>query len=62
MVEAISVAHAAAHEQARKKREAEKVNAIMAYLKVAMPPFMPKDQVERLCQEVLEWIKDPRKI
>ena len=49
----------AAHEQARKKRESDKVNAIMAYLKVAMPPFMPKDQVERLCQEVLEWIKDP---
>ena len=52
----------AAHEQARKKREADKVNAIMAYLKVAMPPFMPKDQVERLCQEVLEWIKDPEYI
>lgn len=41
------------------RRESDKVNAIMAYLKVAMPPFMPKDQVERLCQEVLEWIKDP---
>lgn len=52
----------AAHEQARKKREADKVNAIMAYLKVAMPPFMPKDQVERLCQEVLEWIKEPEYI
>ncbi|MBQ0063187.1 MAG: hypothetical protein KBS94_04045, partial [Prevotella sp.] len=52
----------AAHEQARKKREADKVNAIMAYLKVAMPPFMPKDQVERLCREVFEWIKDPEYI
>lgn len=52
----------AAHEQARKKREADKVNAIMAYLKVATPPFMPKDQIERLCQEVLEWIKDPEYI
>lgn len=51
-----------AHEQARKKREADKVNAFMAYLKVAMPPFMPKDQIERLCQEVLEWIKDPEYI
>ena len=52
----------AAHELARQKREAEKVNAIMAYLKIAMPPFMPKDQIERLCHEVLEWIKDPEYI
>jgi len=52
----------AAHELARQKREAEKVNAIMAYLKTAMPPFMPKDQIERLCHEVLEWIKDPEYI
>ena len=49
----------AAHEQARKKRESDKVKAIMEYLKIAMPPFMPQDQLEKLCQEVLEWIKDP---
>lgn len=49
----------AAHENARKNRETDMVNAIMAYLKIAMPPFMPQDQLEKLCHEVLEWIKDP---
>ena len=49
----------AAHEQARKKREADRVNAIMAYLKIAMPPFMPQDQLRQLLREVMEWIKDP---